>query len=67
MLQQRPKPTPDAPRVEYLLGVLRGLSPQGPPPALRDRLELLAFERLRGGAELGRRLRSTTRGPSFVA
>ena len=72
MLQQRPKPTPDAPRVEYLLGVLRGLSPQGPPPALRDRLELLAFERLRGGAELGRRLRSPQEGlrswlrPAFV-
>jgi len=56
MLQPRPKPTADAPRVEYLLGVLRSLSAQGPPPALRDRLELLAFERLRGGSELGRRL-----------
>jgi hypothetical protein len=56
MLQPRPKPTADAPRVEYLLGVLRSLSAQGPPPAVRDRLELLAFERLRGGSELGRRL-----------
>jgi hypothetical protein len=58
MLQPRPKPTADAPRVEYLLGVLRSLSQQGPPPALRDRLELLALERLRGGSKLGRRLRS---------
>jgi hypothetical protein len=72
MLQPRPKPTADAPRVEYLLGVLRSLSQQGPPPALRDRLELLAFERLRGGAELGRRLRSPQEGlrswlrPAFV-
>jgi hypothetical protein len=72
MLQQRPKPNPDAPRVEYLLGVLRGLSPQGPPPALRDRLELLAFERLRGGSKLGRRVLSPQEGlrswlrPAFV-
>jgi hypothetical protein len=72
MLQQRPKPTADAPRVEYLLGVLRGLSQQGPPPALRHRLELVAFERLRGGSKLGRRalspqdgLRSWLR-PAFV-
>jgi hypothetical protein len=72
MLQQRPKPTADAPRVEYLLGVLRGVSPQGPPPALRDRLELLAGERLRGGSKLGRRVLSPQEGlrswlrPAFV-
>jgi hypothetical protein len=72
MLQQRPKPTADAPRVEYLLGVLRGVSPQGPPPALRDRLELLAVERLRGGSKLGRRVLSPQEGlrswlrPAFV-
>lgn len=47
--------TADAPRVEYLLGVLRSLPPQEPPPALRDRLQLLSIERLRSGAELGRR------------
>jgi hypothetical protein len=63
MLPQRPKPTADAPRVEYLLGVLRGVSPQGPPPALRDRLELLAVERLRGGSKLGRRVLSPQEGP----
>ncbi len=66
MLEQRPKPTADAPRVEYLLGVLRSLSQQGPPAALRDRLELLAFERLRGGAKLGPGLRSRFR-PAFAA
>jgi hypothetical protein len=56
-VEQRPKGTgtADAPRVEYLLGVLRSLSPQDPPPALRDRLQLLSIERLRGRAELGRR------------
>ena len=58
MLEQRPKPIADAPRVEYLLGVLKSLSQPGPAPALRDRLELLAFERLRGGAKLGPRARS---------
>jgi hypothetical protein len=59
-VEQRPKgtETADAPRVEYLLGVLRGLSPQDPPPALRDRLQLLSIERLRGGAERGRRFGS---------
>ncbi|HET6215738.1 MAG TPA: hypothetical protein VFE27_01890 [Acidobacteriaceae bacterium] len=56
-MEQRPKgtETADAPRVEYLLGVLRSLPPQDPPPALRDRLQLLSMERLRGGAQLGRR------------
>jgi hypothetical protein len=70
MLEQRPKPTADAPRVEYLLGVLRSLSQPGPPPALRDRLELLAFERLRGGARLGPWARSPFRSrlrPAFAA
>jgi hypothetical protein len=54
IVEQRPKGT-ETPRVEYLLGVLRSLSPQDPPPALRDRLQLLSIERLRGRAELGRR------------
>lgn len=50
MVEQRLKPaeTADAARVEYLLGLLRRLSPQDPPDSLRDRLELLSFERLRG-------------------
>jgi hypothetical protein len=56
--------------MEYLLGVLRSLSQQGPPPALRDRLERLSFEQLRGGAKLGPRRRSPFRsrlGPAFAA
>jgi hypothetical protein len=59
-VEQRGKRTEtvDAPRVEYLLGVLRSLPPQDPPPALRNRLQLLSIERLRGGAELGRRFGS---------
>jgi hypothetical protein len=70
MLEQRPNPTADAGRVEYLLGVLRSMSQQGPPPALRDRLELLSFERLRGGGKLGPRPRSPIRSllrPAFAA
>jgi hypothetical protein len=60
IVEQRPKGTETAAarRVEYLLGVLRSLPPQDPPPALRDRLQLLSIERLRGGAELGRRFGS---------
>jgi hypothetical protein len=62
MLEQRPEPTEtaDVPRVEYLLGVLRSLSQQGPPPVLRDRLELLACERL-SAAKVEPRLRSPSR------
>ncbi len=50
MVEQLPKraETADAARVDYLLGVLRMLSPQDPPAAQRDRLELLSSERLRG-------------------
>ena len=59
-MEQRGKRTEtvDAPRVEYLLGVLRNLPPQDPSPALRGRLQLLSIERLRGGAEPGRRFGS---------
>ncbi len=72
MLEQRPKPTEtaDVPRVEDLLGVLRSLSQEGPPPVLRDRLELLASERLRSGAKVGPRLRGPLRSwlrPAFAA
>jgi hypothetical protein len=48
--------TADAPRMEYLLGALRSLSQQNPPPALRDRLRLLSHQQLRAGVEPGRRL-----------
>lgn len=49
-MEQRPKgrETSDAPGVEYLLGVLKSLPWQDPPPALRNRLQLLSIERLRG-------------------
>src|SRR5258708_1362622 len=65
--------TSDAPRMEYLLGALRGLSQQDPPPALRYRLKLLLYQRLRGGVEPGRRLGSPRAGlrswlmPAFAA
>lgn len=75
MVEQRPTrtETDEASRMEYLLGALRSLSQQDPPPALRDRLWLLSYQRLRGGVEAGRRpgspragLRSWLR-PAFVA
>jgi hypothetical protein len=58
MVEQRSKRTEHAgvPRVEYLLGVLRGLSQQDPPPALRGRLERLSAKRLTGGAEFAKRI-----------
>jgi hypothetical protein len=65
--------TTDAPRMEYLLGALSRLSQQDPPPALRDRLRLLSYRRLRAGVEPGRRLGSPRAGlrpwlrPAFVA
>ena len=64
MVEQRPTrtETADAPRMEYLLGLLRSLSQQDPPAALRDRLELLSYQRLRGGVEPGRRLDSPQAG-----
>jgi hypothetical protein len=65
--------TTDAPRMEYLLGALSSLSQQDPPPALRDRLRLLSYQRLRAGVEPGRRPGSPRAGrrswlrPAFVA
>src|ERR1700722_432046 len=54
MMEQRSTSTEtaDTPRMEYLPGVLRSLSQQDPPPALRDRLRLLSYQRLRSGVEL---------------
>src|ERR1700677_831568 len=46
----------DASRVDYLLGLLRGLAHHDPSPALRERLEYLSSQRLRGrrsGTSLG--------------
>lgn len=63
----------DAPRMEYLLGALSSLSQQDPPPALRDRLRLLSYQRLRAGVEPGRRFGSPRAGlrpwlrPAFAA
>jgi hypothetical protein len=64
MVEQRPTrtETAEAPRMEYLLGALRSLSQQDPPPALRDRLRLLSYQRLRSGVEPGRRLGSPRAG-----
>jgi hypothetical protein len=71
MVEQRSTSTEtaDGPRMEYLLGVLRSLSQQDPPPALRDRLRLLSYQRLRGGVEPLRRagLRSWLRPALAVA
>jgi len=59
--------TTDASRMEYLLGALTGLSQQDPPPALRERLRLLSYQRLRAGVKPGARadFRSWLR-PAFV-
>jgi len=74
-VEQRSKraETADAPRVEYLLGVLRDLSQQDPSPALRDRLELLSAKQLKGGgADFGKPIRGAQSGllswlrPAFV-
>jgi hypothetical protein len=75
MVEQRPTrtETADAPRMEYLLGALTSLSQQDPPLALRDRLSLLSYQRLRGGVEPGQRPGSPRAGlrpwlrPAFVA
>jgi hypothetical protein len=75
MVEHRSKrtETTDAPRMEYLLGALSSLSQQDLPPALRDRLRLLSYQRLRAGVEPGRRLGSPRAGlrswlrPAFVA
>ena len=44
--QSRRTEISDTSRVEYLLGLLRDLSPRDPSPALRERLRDLAFRRL---------------------
>ena len=54
--------TTDASRMEYLLGALRTLSQRDPPPALRERLRLLSYQRLRTGVEPRRRLGSPRAG-----
>ncbi len=46
MEEQAKRTETTASRVEYLLGLLRGLPQHDPPPALRERLELLSSERL---------------------
>jgi hypothetical protein len=69
MVEQRSTSTEttDSSRMEYLLGALRSLSQQDPPPALRERLRLLSYQRLRAGVEPGARagFRSWLR-PAFV-
>lgn len=49
----------DASRVDYLLGLLRGLAHHDPSPALRERLECLSSQKLKkggtSGTSLGRR------------
>jgi hypothetical protein len=69
MVEQRSTSTEpiDASRMEYLLGALRSMSKQDPPPALRERLRLLSHQRLRTGVEPGARagLRSWLK-PAFV-
>lgn len=57
MIEQRSKrmEPSDVSRVDRLLGLLSGLSQHDPSPALRDRLELLAAQRLKGGVEPGKR------------
>ena len=70
MVEQRSTSTEttDGSRMEYLLGALRSLSQQDPPPALRERLRLLSYQRLRTGVEPAARagLRSWLR-PALVA
>ena len=59
--------TTGAPRLEYLLGALRNLSQEDPPPALRERLRLLSYQRLRAGVEPGARAGFRARlTPAFV-
>jgi hypothetical protein len=56
MVEQRSTSTETgASRLEYLLGALRSLSQEDPPPALRERLRLLSYQRLRAGVEPGAR------------
>jgi hypothetical protein len=58
MVEQRSTSTEtaEAPRMEYLLGVLSSLSQQDPPPGLRERLRLLSYQQLGGEVGPGRRL-----------
>jgi hypothetical protein len=69
MVEQRSTSTEttDASRMEYLLGALGSLSQQDPPPALRERLRHLSYQRLRAGGEPEARagFRSWLR-PAFV-
>jgi|SRR5579859_3348659 len=68
MVEQRSTSTETgAPRMEYLLGALRSLSQEDPPPALRERLRLLAYQRLRARVEPGARAGFRSRLiPAFV-
>jgi hypothetical protein len=52
-MDQRSKCTEpgDASRVDYLLGLLRGLAHHDPSPDLRERLEYLSSQRLKGGGK----------------
>jgi hypothetical protein len=70
MVEQRSTSTETtgASRLEYLLGALRSLSQEDPPPALRERLRLLSYQRLRAGVEPGARAGFRSRlTPAFVA
>jgi hypothetical protein len=75
MADQRSKrtETPDASRVEYLMGLLRDLSQHDPSPALRERLEILSSDRFRNavgsGKPQGRAQAALLHwlGPAFVA
>jgi hypothetical protein len=64
MVEQRSTSTEDtdASRMEYLLGVLRSLSRQDPPPVHGDRLRLLSYQRLRDRVQPVRRLGSPRTG-----
>lgn len=74
MLEQRSErtKTADASHVEYLLGVLSAVSQHDPPPAIRERLELLSSNRLRARGVSAKQLRRARSGllpwirPAFV-
>jgi hypothetical protein len=75
MMEQRSKrgEPADVSHVDYLLGALSRLSQHDPSPALRERLELLAAQRLRDTAGSGKRIGTAPLGflsllrPAFVA
>jgi hypothetical protein len=54
-MEQRSKVTEpgDPSRVDYLLGLLRGVAHHDPSPALRERLEYLSSQRLKEGGKSG--------------